>query len=42
MQKDSFRKDTIVKRGPLKRLSGIETAKNLSKLILDKEGNGYE
>jgi hypothetical protein len=41
-QKDSFRKDTIVKKGPLKRLSGPETAENLSKLVLNREGNGYE
>jgi hypothetical protein len=42
MQKDSFRKDTIIKKGPLKRLSGSETAENLSKLVLNKKGNGYE
>jgi hypothetical protein len=42
MQKDSFRKDTIVKKGPPKHLSGLETAENLSKLILNREGNEYE
>jgi hypothetical protein len=40
MQKDSFRKDTVVKKGPPKHLSGSETAENLSKLVL--EGNWYE
>jgi hypothetical protein len=42
MQKDSFKKDTVVKKGPLKCLSGSETARNLSKLVLNREGNGYE
>jgi hypothetical protein len=42
MQKDSFRKDTIVKKGPPKCLSGLETAENLSKLVLNREGNMYE
>jgi hypothetical protein len=42
MQKDSFRKDTIIKKGPPKRLSGPETAENSSKLVLNREGNGYE
>jgi hypothetical protein len=42
MQKDSFRKDTIVKKGPPKRLSGPEITKNLSKLVLNREGNEYE
>jgi hypothetical protein len=42
MQKDSFRKDTVVKKGPLKCLSGLETTENLTKLILNREGNGYE
>jgi hypothetical protein len=41
-QKDCFRKDTIVKKGPPKRLSRPETAENLSKLVLIREGNGYE
>jgi hypothetical protein len=42
MQKDSFWKDTIVKKGPPKCLSGPETVKNLSKLVLNTEDNGYE
>jgi hypothetical protein len=42
MQKDSFRKDTVVKKGPPKCLSGQETANNLSKLVINREGNGYE
>jgi hypothetical protein len=42
MQKDSFRKDTIVRKGPPKRLSGPEIAENLSKLVLNREGNEYE
>jgi hypothetical protein len=42
MQRDSFRKDTVVKKGPLKHLSGPETAENLSKLVLNREGNGYD
>jgi hypothetical protein len=35
-QKDSFRKDTVVKKGPPKRLSGLETTENLSKLVLNR------
>jgi hypothetical protein len=42
MQKDSFRKDTVIKKGPPKRLSRPETTKNLSKLVLNREVNGYE
>jgi hypothetical protein len=42
MQKDSFRKNTVVKKGPPKHLSGPETAENLSKLVLNTKGNGYE
>jgi hypothetical protein len=42
MQKDSFRKDTVVKKGPPKRLSGPEIAESQSKLVLNKEANGYE
>jgi hypothetical protein len=42
MQKDSFRKNTIIKKEPPKCLSGPETAGNLSKLVLNREGNGYE
>jgi hypothetical protein len=41
MQKDSFMKDTVVRKGPPKCLSGPETAENLSKLVLNREGNGY-
>jgi hypothetical protein len=41
-QKDSFRKDTVVKKGPPQCLSGPEIAKNLSKLVLNKEENVYE
>jgi hypothetical protein len=37
MQKDSFRKDTVVKKGPPKHLSGPEIAENLSKLVLNRE-----
>jgi hypothetical protein len=42
MQKGCFRKDTIVKKGPPKHLSGLETVENLSKLVLNREENGYE
>jgi hypothetical protein len=42
MQKDRFRKGTDIKKGPSKCLSGLETAKNLSKLVINREGNGYE
>jgi hypothetical protein len=42
MQKDSFRKGTAIKKGLPKCLSGPETAENLSKLVLNREGNGYE
>jgi hypothetical protein len=41
-QNDSFRKDTVIKKGPPKHLSGREIAENLSKLVLNREGNGYE
>jgi hypothetical protein len=41
-QKDSFRKDTVVKKGPLKPLSRPKTTDNLSKLVLNREENGYE
>jgi hypothetical protein len=41
-QKDRFRKDTVVKKGPPKRLSGPKNIENLSKLVLNREGNGYE
>jgi hypothetical protein len=34
-QKDSFRKDTVVKKGQPKHLSGPKTAKNLSKLVIN-------
>jgi hypothetical protein len=40
-QKDSFSKDTIVKKGPTKRVRGLETTENMRKLVLNK-GNGYE
>jgi hypothetical protein len=36
MMNDSFRKDIEVKKGP------PENAENLSKLVLNTEGNGYE
>jgi hypothetical protein len=42
MQKDSFRKDTVIKKEPPKHLSKPETAKNLSKLVLNREENAYE
>jgi hypothetical protein len=42
MQKDSFRKDTVIKKGPPKHLSGPKIAESLSKLVLNNEGNGYE
>jgi hypothetical protein len=42
MMNDSFRKDIEVKKGPPKRLSRLENAENLSKLVLNTEGNGYE
>jgi hypothetical protein len=42
MQKDSFRKDNVVKKGPLKCLSGPEIAESHNKLVLNREGNGYE
>jgi hypothetical protein len=40
-QKDSFRKDTVVKKGQPKRLSGPKTAENLSKLVINTERNEY-
>jgi hypothetical protein len=42
MQKGSFRKDIVIKKGPPKCLNGHETAEYLSKLVLNREGNGYE
>jgi hypothetical protein len=42
MQNDSFRKDTIMKKVPPKRLNGTEIANNLEKLVLNKEGNEYQ
>jgi hypothetical protein len=42
MQKNSFRKDTVVKKGPPKHLSRPEIAESHSKLVLNREGNGYE
>jgi hypothetical protein len=42
MQNDSFRKDTVIKKGPPKCLSRPETANNMSKLVLNKEGNVYK
>jgi hypothetical protein len=42
MKKDSFRKDTVVKKGPPKHLSMPKIAESLSKLVLNNEGNGYE
>jgi hypothetical protein len=42
MQNDSFRKDTVVKKGPLKRLSGPGIAESHNKLVLNREGNVYE
>jgi hypothetical protein len=42
MQKDSFRKDTVIKKGPPKCLSGLEATENLGKLVLNREENVYE
>jgi hypothetical protein len=42
MQKVNFRKDNVIKEGPPKCLSGPETVDNLSKLVLNREGNGYK
>jgi hypothetical protein len=42
LQKDSFRKDTVIKKGPPKCLSGPEIAENHIKLVLNREGNKYE
>jgi hypothetical protein len=42
MQKDSFRKDTIIKNGPPKCLRRPEIAESHNKLVLNREGNGYE
>jgi hypothetical protein len=42
MQNDNFRKDTVPKKGPPKRLSGTENIENLSKQVLNREGNEYE
>jgi hypothetical protein len=41
-KKDRFRKDTVIKKGPPKCLSGPKTTENLSKLVLNREGNVYE
>jgi hypothetical protein len=40
--RDSFKRDTVIKKGPPKCLSGLETVVNLSKLVLNKEENVYE
>jgi hypothetical protein len=42
MQKDSFRNGTVVKKRPPKCLSKPKIVENLSKLVLNREGNGYE
>jgi hypothetical protein len=42
MQNGSFRKDTVVKKGPPKRLSGLEIAESHNKLVQNREGNEYE
>jgi hypothetical protein len=42
MQNDSFRKDTVIKKGPPKRLSGPEIVENFSKLVLDRESDVYK
>jgi hypothetical protein len=42
MQKDSFRKDTVIKKGPPNHLSGPKTIENLIKLVLNRVGIGYE
>jgi hypothetical protein len=41
-QKYSFRKDTVIKKGPPRCLSGPEITENLTKPILNREGNVYE
>jgi hypothetical protein len=42
MQKDSFGKNIVIKKGPPKHLSGPKTAENLSKLVLNIERNVYD
>jgi hypothetical protein len=42
MQKGSFGKDIVVKKGPPKCLSEPEIAENYNKLVLNREGNGYK
>jgi hypothetical protein len=42
MQKDSFRKDIVVKKRRPKCLTGPEIAESHIKLVLNKEGNGYK
>jgi hypothetical protein len=41
-QKNAFKKDTIVTKGPPKRLSGTEIAAMLDDLKLNKDRDGYE
>jgi hypothetical protein len=42
MQKDSFRKATVIRKGPWTCLSRLEITENLSKLVLNEEENEYE
>jgi hypothetical protein len=42
MQKDSFRKDIVVKKRPPKHLSRPEITESHNKLVLNEEGNEYE
>jgi len=41
-QSNAFRKDTIVTKGPPKRLIGEEIADMLSKLVPNKDGSGFD
>ena len=42
LQRNAFRKDTVVRKGPSKRLSGYEIADILDKLVLTVDGDAYE
>jgi hypothetical protein len=42
VQKDNFRKDTVINKGPPKCLNETEIAETHNKLVLNREGNEYE
>jgi len=42
LQKNAFRKNTVIRKGPPKRLSGTEIMTSLKNLKLNKDGDGFE